>query len=171
MKDAESNRGVTSQISYLISLGIVLTLLTGVSITLFSILDGASNEITSGQLEEVGYTVAGDIETIDRLQRASDDPNPTRIIEIPEQINGESYSLSIVNATDVANPGGADVPRAEQCGTGKCVVVYSTEGPSEVTVPLVTVNDLASTQLTSDGGQVRWDATQNKIRILPANEQ
>lgn len=170
MKDAESNRGVTSQISYLISLGIVLTLLTGVSITLFSILDGASNEITSDQLEQVGYTVAGDIETIDRLQQASDNPNPTRVIEIPEQINGESYSLSIVNATDATNPRGASVPHAEQCGTRECVVVYSTESSAEVMVPLVTTNELASTQLSSDGGQVRWDATQDKIRIVPANE-
>lgn len=96
-----TDRGVSVTLDYILMLMIGTVLLASV-VTVSGILIG--DQVDRGiedELTAAGESLAGDVQAVERLYNASDDPNTSLEldVELPRHVSGESYSISY-NATD-----------------------------------------------------------------------
>lgn len=102
------DRAVSTTISYVITVGIALALVTGLIAAGTTMVEDQNRRTTESQLRTVGHQVAGTLEHADRTVRASEDVTTLNLtVDLPEQVVGSEYYVDVhedmvaVNASDV----------------------------------------------------------------------
>ncbi len=131
-------------VGYVLNLAIAALLLTGLFVAGGSLVESEREAAVEGELTVIGERLVADVQTVDRLVSASDDPDAVvveRRVELPERVSGTEYVVTVAETAD-----GDDVLRL---ASDRVDVV--------VELPLRTDESVLET--TVDGGDVtvRWD--------------
>ncbi|WP_226010297.1 DUF7266 family protein [Halomicrobium salinisoli] len=102
------DRAVSTTVSYVITVGIALALVTGLIAAGTTMVEDQNRRTTQSQLQTIGHQVAGTLELADRTVRGSDSVTELNLtVDLPEQVVGSEYYVDVqddmvaVNASDV----------------------------------------------------------------------
>lgn len=131
----DDKRGVSRMLSYMLTVGIAMVLITGLFTAGSTLVEDQHEETVRSQMTVVGERVAGSLEAADRLVRS---PNETRELaltrRLPSSLAGTSYAFSINETTNT-------------------VVVRQAGGSLSVEVPFETQTHVEPTSVA--GGPIR----------------
>lgn len=145
----ESERAVSTTVSYVLALGISTLLATGLIFAGGQFVSDQRERAIDTEMQIVGEQLASDIEQLDRVISA----DPTRIDageitrRMPQTIAGESYVVEL-----------RDEPNAS--------LQLRTENPDvSVTVPIHNTTAIGPSVTTGGTVVVRYDATESEIEV------
>ena len=130
-----TDRAVSSTLNYVLSLGIMAILVTGLLSAGGGFVEDRQEEVIRSELEVIGQQVASDIQRADRLVTAGDGNQRVELTQtLPEEISGSRYRMSLE--------------------TSPAQLVLTSDDPERtVSVRLQTTTPLAASKV--DGGTVR----------------
>lgn len=90
------NRGVSSVVSYLLSLAILVLVVSSIGFAGTQHMDRIAERNTEAQLEGLSQQVAYEIQYVDQLVRAGSSPSTSisRNIDFPPRVTSQSYQIS-----------------------------------------------------------------------------
>lgn len=95
------DRGVSVLINYVMVLGIVALLSTGLFISTNDLVEGQHERAIRTQLDVVGNHVASDLETVGRLAESVEGNGSVRLTsELPDRVAGSEYWVNITRIDD-----------------------------------------------------------------------
>lgn len=145
---------MSSPLGYILNLSIAAIVLVSVGALGALFVDAHANATVQEDLETYGYSLAGDIQEVDRLIAQSDSSgNVGTRSALAERVRGDAYEIEFVNASDArrnhsAVPG---VDHADRCDRA-CLVLVTREENTVATVPFVTETPVQSAHVS--GGTV-----------------
>lgn len=149
-----ADRGVSSPLGYVLNLSIAAIVLVSVGAMGALFVDAHASATVQEDLETYGYTLAGDIQEVDRLiaQSGASGEVGTRSA-LSERVRGDIYEIHVINASDANqdSAGATRVDHAEECERS-CLVLLTHEDGVVSTVPFVTDTPVETTQFS--GGTV-----------------
>ena len=120
--DRSSERGVSTQVSYVLAIGVITILMAGLIYSTGGLVDSTTEQGTQAELQIIGDRIAAQVMTADRT--IGTDTGATSLVldaNVPARAGGEQYSLNY---------------------TGSELVVQSSESETTVRIPLETDHDL-----------------------------
>lgn len=91
-----TDRAVSSTLNYVLSLGIMAILITGLLSAGGGFVEDRQEQVIQSELEVIGQQVASDIQRADRLVTAGDDNQKVELTQtLPDEISGSRYSMSL----------------------------------------------------------------------------
>ena len=114
------DRGTTPALTYVLAIGIVTLLISGLLIATTDFVDGERERVVREELEIVGERLAADAMAVDRL--AVEGANTTQRTTVPETVAGVAYYVDVVG-----------------CSSGNACLALTSADPSfdvNVTVPV-----------------------------------
>ncbi len=145
------DRGTSTALGYVITLGIAAILVTGLLTAGAGFVDDTREQVVRQELEVVGQHIAGNVETADRLVVAGNDTTSVTVNEsFPQRVTGSTYDVELVEES------------------GGQLYLNATE-PS-VSVAVDVENTTAIQDSRADGGEVAvvYDATGDELVIQNA---
>lgn len=95
MTDSD-DRAVSTTVGYVLALGIVTLLLTGLLFAGTDFVAGQREQTVRNELRVLGQQVADDLAAVDRLVRASDSGTAvTVVLALPEEVTGSAYTIDV----------------------------------------------------------------------------
>lgn len=95
MTDSD-DRAVSTTVGYVLALGIVTLLLTGMLFAGTDFVAGQREQTVRNELRVLGQQVADDLAAADRLVRASDGGTAVTVTSaLPEEVTGSAYTVDI----------------------------------------------------------------------------
>lgn len=90
------DRAVSTTLGYVLALGIVTVLLTGILFAGTDFVAGQREQTVRNELRVLGQQVADDLAAADRLVRASDGGTAVTVTPaLPEEVTGSAYTIDI----------------------------------------------------------------------------
>lgn len=144
-----TDRGVSTALSYVLSLAIMTVLLTGLFAVSGDIVSDQSEQVIRSELRVLGNGIAADLTTVDRLALSEDDANVRLKRALPSSVAGTSYRI------EFSRPG-SDGP----------LLLNLTSTDPEVSVTVQVNNETAVAERTVTGGDLvlRYDGSQVVIK-------
>lgn len=148
-----SERGISTVVSYVLTLGIVALLLTSLFGVFAPIVSSQQDEAVRANLQVFGNDLAGDLESADRLAASAGN---NAIVELrtrlPERVAGEPYEIEIEPASD---------------GDGYAIRLLSPdiEAPVRVTVKTDASIDTAADPLEGGTLVMTYDSDNNQLVV------
>lgn len=100
-----AERGVSTVVSYVLTLGIVAILSTTLLASFAPFVTNQQQDAAQSTLSVLGDDIAGDVDAVDRLATRS---GTTETVEfrtrLPDRVGGSRYEVRIENATDGGGP-------------------------------------------------------------------
>ncbi|SFR94482.1 hypothetical protein SAMN05216559_1536 [Halomicrobium zhouii] len=91
-----TDRAVSSTLNYVLSLGIMAVLVTGLLSAGGGFVEDRQEEVIRSELEVIGQQIASDVQRADRLVTAGDGNQEVTLSQsLPERISGTGYRLSL----------------------------------------------------------------------------
>lgn len=90
-----TDRGLSTVIGYVLVLGIITLLLTGLVTSFGPLVAQQQSAASQSNFQTVGADLAGAIETADRLATTSDDPDVTVRMDLPDRVGETQYMITI----------------------------------------------------------------------------
>lgn len=144
-----SQRAVSTPVSYVLALGIMTLLITGVIIAAGGVLEGQNRATVQDELEVIGQQLAGDISAADRLVRAGGTSSTVHVShDFPTRVTGQDYTVEVVSGTPVA-------------------ITLATDEP-EVVVTVKVWTETPVTGTTFNGGHVTIEYTGGNLEVNDA---
>lgn len=141
---AGADRGVTVPINYLLLIGVMVLLSTGLLVSTSSYVEGQQERATGAEFRMIGNQVASDLAATDRLARTVEAPGGVETrIDLPGQVAGTAYRIEITSDDD-------DDDRY-------LVTLRSTAPDVSVSVPVRSQTDIATGGLDGDDLIVTYD--------------
>ncbi|WP_225334685.1 DUF7266 family protein [Halomicrobium urmianum] len=95
-RESARDRAVQTTVSYVITVGIALALVTGLIAAGTTMVEDQNRRTTESQLRTIGHQVAGTLELADRTVRASDDVDTLNLtVDLPDQVVGSEYYVDV----------------------------------------------------------------------------
>lgn len=92
----DGDRGVSPVVSYVLALGIVTLLLSGLIVTFAPLVENQQQGAVHSTLEVLGHDVAGDVESVDRLAvEAGDGGTVVFQTWLPDRVEGSPYEIEV----------------------------------------------------------------------------
>lgn len=130
-----TDRAVSSTLNYVLSLGIMAILVTGLLSAGGGFVEDRQKEVVRSELEVIGQQIASDIQRVDRLVTAGDGNRRVELTQtLPEEISGSRYRISLEASSSE-------------------LVLTSDDPEISVSVQLQTTTSLGASKV--DGGTVR----------------
>lgn len=158
---------MSSPLGYILNLSIAAIVLVSVGAMGALFVDAHASATVQEDLETYGYTLAGDIQEVDRLITQSDTSgNVGTRSALAERVRGDSYEIEVVNASDArrnhsAVPG---VDYAERCDRA-CLVLVTRDENTVATVRFVTETPVKSAHLSGGTVYVHRPPTERSIQF------
>ena len=128
-----SDRGVSTVVGYVITLGITTVLISGLLIAAGGAVDDRQDATSRDALDVIGQRIASNLMAADRL--AETDPGTTVVdVRLPSRIAGSGYRVTVN-------------------GSASELVLESNRADATVHVPFVTGTDVTDTEVV--GGDLR----------------
>lgn len=89
------DRGVSTVVGYVLNIGIATLLITGLILAGGNLVSDQRDRAIRSEFGVIGHRVAANLETADRLVRASDGGSVSLEAELPTHISGQQYQISI----------------------------------------------------------------------------
>lgn len=144
MADASTwtDRGVTVPINYLLLIGVMVLLSTGLLVSTSSYVEGQQERATGAEFRVIGNQVASDLAATDRLaQSVEGSGNVETQIDLPGRVAGTAYRIEITS----------------DGGDRYLVTLRSTAPDVSVSVPVRSQTDIATGGLDGDDLIVTYD--------------
>lgn len=139
---AGADRGVTVPINYLLLIGVMVLLSTGLLVSTSSYVEGQQERATGAEFRMIGNQVASDLAATDRLARTVEAPGGVETqIDLPGQVAGTAYRIEITSDDD----------------DRYLVTLRSTAPDVSVSVPVRSRTDIATGGLDGDDLIVTYD--------------
>ena len=121
MKLRHDERGISRLVSYMLTVGIAMILITGLLLAGSQLVADQRDRTTRSQLDVIGNQIAGSLEAADRIVRSTEaQPNELNITRsLPERAVDSLYSIEIRDEEIIVSETGA--------GAVSVVVPYRTE--------------------------------------------
>jgi len=143
------DRGVSTTVSYTLTLAISALLVTGLIVAGGDYVDDRQEQVIRGELTVIGQQLASDLAQVDRLNVSADSADPTIRLNqsFPERVTGTGYRITL-------RPNGGS-PEVE---------LRSVDPEITVRVGLVTETDVRES--TTNGGrvQIRYESGKLEVR-------
>jgi hypothetical protein len=133
----ETDRGVSTALSYVLGLAIITALITGLFLTTGEVVDDERERAAQSELRVLGNRLAADVATVDRLALSGDDARVALTRDLPDAVVGSSYRISLTHD-----------------GSGPAEIELTAPNP-DVSVTVTVVNGTAVGNATAAGGTVR----------------
>lgn len=147
------DRGVTMPINYLLVIGVMALLSTGLLMTTSSYVENQQDQTIRSELEVIGNTLAGELAKIDRLaQRTGTTGEIEMEVKIPSQVAGSHYQIQIV-------AGGSDMYFIE---------LSSANPEISVTISLKSRTTISEGSIDGDDLIVTFDTATGKLEVTNA---
>lgn len=145
-----SDRGVSTVVSYVLTLGIVVLLLTTLVGVFAPLVTNQQDDAVRSNLDVFGNDLAGDLESADRLAGGGDNVTVEVRTRLPDRVGGSAYEIE-VNAT------------AER------ITLWSPDHDTGMTVTFTTEVDVRDPGLL-DGGplKITYDTDERELVIQNA---
>lgn len=145
-----TDRGVSSTVSYVLAIGITIVLVGGLVFTFGGLLDGNLARTTDSELRVISEGIATELMKVDAVVSRTDGAGThATLLEAPRTVAGQDYRLSV--GPDACSPTAVE---------DACVRVETSDRAH--TVPLNLTSDLEG---TVDGGDVWIVATNGTIEL------
>lgn len=132
-----TDRGMSTTLSYVLTLGIAAVLVTGLITAGGTFVQDRREQVIREELRVIGEHVAGNVERVDRYARASDTLSEARITQaLPRQATGSRYSVTLRE------------------NGGDPVLWLNSSRPSVSVALNVTVHNDVATESVADGGRI-----------------
>jgi hypothetical protein len=144
------DRGVSSNVSYVITLTIMTLLLTGLALSSGAIIDDERSRVMRAQLEVLGERLASDLTSADKLaRRTGSDTTMRTTSDLPDQVVSRSYTITIRSA-----------------GSANTYEIDMIAGTVEATVEVYLLTDLETG--STPGGPVEIVYTGSELEVNDA---
>ncbi|MGM0398187.1 MAG: DUF7266 family protein [Halobacteriota archaeon] len=137
---ADVDRGLSTVLGYSLNLVVATLLVTGVLVAAGSLVDSQRDQAARAEANVVGERLVANLETADRLTRATEDGQIAVDTTLPTRIAGSTYEVAIVTDGDEAE-----------------AVVTLDDTDERITVPIK--NETAIVESRHPGGPVTINAT------------
>lgn len=135
---SDRDRGVSTAVSYSLSLVIVTLLMTGVFWGMSDLVEGQQDRAIRSEFSVLGNRIAADIGAVDRMVlAAATSPEAELTTDIPSIVAGENYRV-ILNYKEPDGP----------------LRVNLTTAPRDVTTTIEMTNETPVAETTVDGGDL-----------------
>lgn len=95
-----TDRGVSTVLGYVLTLGIITVLVSGLFLAAGSFVEDQHERVVQSEFEVVGNRVAADIAAMDRLALAAGSDGEAELrVELPSRAAGNTYQLAIEPVT------------------------------------------------------------------------
>lgn len=145
-----ADRGVSTAANYVLSLAVVALLISGLFVATNGFVADQQATAAREELTVVGNRVAADVSALDRLARLSDGGTAAATLDLPQQVAGQPYHLT------VEDRGGGDY----------ALVLATTDLDVSVTVRFRSLTPVA--EGTVDGGDVVVTYTGGHLEVTDA---
>lgn len=142
MRLSPDTRGASITLNYVLAIGIVTLLITGLVTGATGTLDSQRQQATHAQLDAIGNTLASELASADRLSRRGADVTLTS--RQPATVVGGGYDVTLLTGGDCPDP-----------GVDTCLRLDSQTQDVSVVVPVGNESPVSLTRL--DGG--RWQVS------------
>ncbi|MFB6153388.1 MAG: hypothetical protein ABEJ27_03960 [Halodesulfurarchaeum sp.] len=132
---ADVNRGVSTVVGYVVNLGVATMLIVGLLTAAGTLVGDQRERAARAELDVIGGRIAADIETADRLLRASDSGYVRVETSLPRTVAGRPYDITI-----------------KRSGNEVTIVLEMRNPDVTVTVPVNNETEISPTSLS--GGMV-----------------
>lgn len=90
------NRSVSTVVSYVLVLGIVAILISGLFVSLTPLVSNQQHDAVHTSLDVIAQDVAGDVETADRLALAAGENGTVELqTRLPDRVGGNQYEIAV----------------------------------------------------------------------------
>lgn len=142
-----TDRAVSSTLNYVLSLGIMAILVTGLLSAGGGFVEDRQEEVVRSELEVIGQQVASDIQRADRLVTAGDGNEQVTLTQsLPERISGTTYQMSLEPS-------------------GPKLVLKSTDPEISVSVRLQTTTTLGASSAGGGTVVVTYPSGSNQLEV------
>lgn len=138
---ASDARGASITLNYVLAIGIVTLLITGLVTAAAGNLDGQRQQATRAQLDAIGNTLASELASADRLSRRG--AAVTFTSDQPKTVVGGGYDVTLSTGSDCTDP-----------GVDTCLRLDSQAQDVSVVVPVGNESPVSLTRLDSGRWQV-----------------
>jgi hypothetical protein len=143
------DRGVSSNVSYVLTLTIMTLLLTGLALSSGAVIDDERSRVIRAQLEVLGERLASDLTSADQLaRRTGTDTTMRTTSDLPDQVVSRSYSISI---------------RSAGAGSSNIYEIDMIAGTVETTVEVYSLTDIETG--STPGGPVEIVYTGSELEV------
>lgn len=140
-----TDRAVSSTLNYVLSLGIMAILVTGLLSAGGGFVEDRQEQVIQSELEVIGQQVASDIQRADRLVTAGDGNQRVNLTQtLPDEISGSRYRMSLE--------------------TSPSELILTSDDP-ERSVSIRVRNSTSLRASTVDGGPVRVTYNSSKLEV------
>lgn len=145
-------RGISSQLSTVLTLGITMVLVSGLLIGVTGGIEDQERRAIERQLSIVGERVATEITGVDRLAYVS--PNSTTHLETthPRRVAGSRYTIALRNTEP-------------PCERGRCLVLSASATETSVRVPFTTEAGVEPATVAGGPLEVTYNRTGRTIGV------
>lgn len=151
-----SERALSTVVSYVLTLGIVVLLLTTLFGVFAPIVSGQQDEAVRANLDVFGNDLAGDLESADRLAASAGDGGIVELqTRLPERVAGETYEIEIEELSD---------------DDGYAIVLLSPDLEAPVRVTVKTDTPIVTSPDTLEGGtlEIVYDPGDDELEVANA---
>jgi hypothetical protein len=143
-----SDRAVTVTLNYILVLAITATLVSGLLVAAGTFVEDQRERVIEGELDVIGNHIAGDVEQVDRMVRASNGaPDRAEINQsFQETVGGTGYNVRLEQNPDR-------------------VVLESNSPAVTVSVNVTVQTDIEESFAPGGDSAVRYDATADRLVI------
>lgn len=91
-----SERGVSTVVSYVLALGILAILVSGLVVSFAPFVTNQQQDTAQSTMQVLGNDIAGDLDTADRLANTGGETETVKVrTQLPERISGSTYEIEI----------------------------------------------------------------------------
>ncbi|MEF8882631.1 MAG: hypothetical protein V5A34_08935 [Halapricum sp.] len=129
-----SERGVSTTVNYVLTLGIASLLIIGLLTAGGDFIEDTRDQAVREELEVIGQQISSDVSRADRLVVAADSSDPTvrMTLEYPDRVVGTQYRVRLDNSTNQ-------------------IILESADPSISVAIGIRTETDLANSTASSGG--------------------
>lgn len=150
------NRGASTALGYVLTLGITLLLVVSLFSVAVSIVDTERSRTVNSELSVLGNRLATDLSTADSLVRAADDPRTVSLTtELPDRVAQGQYRIRIDEQ--------ADKPAYARYR----IILESDVAETSVVVDLKTGTTIEETTISGGSVAIVYDQSSDTLTVNP----
>jgi len=137
------DRGVSTALTHVLTIGITTVLISGLFIGTTTMLEGQKDRAAYQEMGTIGDRLAAELTAVDQAAKGTPTGNATVLVEHPSTVAGSSYRIQLAN----------DSSACDTWDPNTCLILSASQTSEDVEVPLRTSMPIEESSVT--GGDIR----------------
>ncbi len=152
------DRGVSTALTHVLTIGITTILISGLFIGTTTMLESQKDRAAYQEMETIGDRLATEITAVDQAANRTPTGSATVLVEHPDTVAGSSYRVRLATGSSACNTWDPNT----------CLILSATQTSEDIEVPFRNVTAVEPASITGGDVRVRYDASDEEITLEAA---